>query len=140
MKKRALTVLLALSGLFLCQAVYADDAREAAAAHAAETWLALVDEGRYSESWKEASEYLRNAVSEEQWRQSLGAVRTPLGKVLSRKRSSATFATTLPGAPDGQYVVIQYETSFENKRSAVETVTPMREPDGRWRASGYYIK
>jgi hypothetical protein len=46
----------------------------------------------------------------------------------------------LPGAPDGQYVVIQFETSFENKHNAVETVTPMLEPNGQWRVSGYYIR
>ncbi|HWN92533.1 MAG TPA: DUF4019 domain-containing protein, partial [Verrucomicrobiae bacterium] len=47
---------------------------------------------------------------------------------------------TLPGAPDGEYVVIQYETAFENKASAVETITPMLDKDGSWRISGYYIK
>jgi hypothetical protein len=45
----------------------------------------------------------------------------------------------LPGAPDGEYVVIQFESSFEKKKSAVETVTPMLEKDGKWRVSGYYI-
>jgi hypothetical protein len=46
----------------------------------------------------------------------------------------------LPGAPEGRYVVIQYETVFENKASAVETITPMLDPDGAWRVSGYLIR
>ena len=58
----------------------------------------------------------------------------------SRTLKSATFARTLPGAPDGEYVVIQYETAFENKAAAVETITPMLDKDGSWRISGYYIK
>ena len=45
-----------------------------------------------------------------------------------------------PGAPDGEYVVIQYEASFENKASAVETITPMLDKDGQWRVSGYFMK
>ena len=49
-------------------------------------------------------------------------------------------ATSLPGAPDGEYVVIQFEASFGNKRASVETVTPMLDKDGQWRVSGYYIK
>jgi hypothetical protein len=53
---------------------------------------------------------------------------------------SASYQTSLPGAFDGEYVVIQFETSFENKKSAVETVTPMKDKDGRWRVSGYFIK
>ena len=31
-------------------------------------------------------------------------------------------------------------TSFQNKRTAIETVTPMRAPDGKWRVSGYFIR
>ena len=67
-------------------------------------------------------------------------VRKPLGRVLSRKLKTATFETSIPAAPDGQYVVIQYDTSFENKKAAVETVTPMLDDDGKWRVSGYYIQ
>jgi hypothetical protein len=44
------------------------------------------------------------------------------------------------GIPDGQYVVIQFITSFTNKKPAIETVTPMLDSDGIWRVSGYYIK
>ncbi len=117
-----------------------DDEKENAAVTAAEKWLALIDEGKYAESWKEAAEYFRNAVKEEQWEQSLQAVRKPLGKLVSRKVKSKTHETYLPGTPDGEYVVIQFETSFENKESAIETVTPMLEKDGNWRVSGYYIK
>jgi len=68
------------------------------------------------------------------------ASRDPLGAMVSRKLKSATYAKTLPGAPDGEYVVIQYETSFEHKQSAVETITPMLDKDGKWRVSGYFIK
>lgn len=41
---------------------------------------------------------------------------------------------------EGRYVVIQYDTTFENKKSAVETITPMMDSDGRSRVAGYYIK
>ena len=72
--------------------------------------------------------------------QSLEAVRRPLGELVSRVLESKLYATELPGAPDGEYVVIQFTTSFANKRSAIETVTPRRHADGEWRVSGYYIK
>jgi len=36
--------------------------------------------------------------------------------------------------------VIQYETRFENKASAIETVTPMKQKDGSWKVSGYFIR
>lgn len=37
-------------------------------------------------------------------------------------------------------VVIQYDTDFEHKSGAVETVVPNLEKDGKWRVSGYFIK
>ena len=107
---------------------------------ASNAWLAIVDAGRYGESWERACSYFRNAVAKEQWERQAAAVRGPLGPVLSRKVASAKYMTKLPGAPDGEYVVIQYRTKFQNKAEAVETVTPMRDEDGVFRVSGYYVR
>ena len=62
--------------------------------------------------------------------------RTTIYRTLKYKK----YTTALPGAPDGEYVVLQFETSFQNKKFAMEKVTPMRDRDGKWRVSGYYIK
>ena len=52
--------------------VSAEDSKDnTAAIAAAETWLALVDKGNYGESWQEAAAYFKNAISREQWGQSL---------------------------------------------------------------------
>lgn len=91
-------------------------------------------------SWKQASSYFQGAVTEKNWTDALNGTRKPLGKLLSRKIVKTQSATSLPGAPDGNYLVMQFDTSFANKKSAVETVTFMREKDGSWRAAGYYIK
>lgn len=115
-------------------------AKEQAAIAAAQQWLELVDASHYGQSWKQAAEYFRARVSKTDWRDAMVAVRKPLGRLKSRKLLRATCQTSLPGAPNGQYVVIQFETSFENKQAAVETVTPLLEKDGRWRVSGYYIR
>lgn len=120
-------------------AVQAGEAEDAAV-DAATGWLALVDAGDYADSWTEAAEYFRKAVTQEQWIDAMEAVRQPLGDRVSRELKSAELASTLPGAPDGEYVVIQFTTRFEHKASAVETVTPMKDPDGAWRVSGYFIK
>jgi hypothetical protein len=115
-------------------------AKEKAAAAAAQSWLALVDAGQYAKSWDEAAAYFRGAITATNWSASLRAVRAPLGPVISRKVKSTTHRTSLPGAPDGEYVVIQFTTEFANKKSSIETVTPMLDPDARWRVSGYYIR
>ena len=120
--------------------VAAESGKEKAAVVAAEKWVSLVDQGKYVESWNEAAEYFRNAVKQEQWEQAVLGVRKPLGKLVSRKVMRTTYKTALPGAPDGEYVVIEFMTTFENKKAAVETVTPKMEKDGNWRVSGYFIK
>jgi len=120
--------------------IAAEPEKEKVAVAAAEKWVALVDSGKYVESWKEAAAYFKNAVKQEQWEQAVQAVRKPLGKLVARKVKTSTYKTALPGAPDGEYVVITFETAFENKKTAIETVTPMMDKDGKWRVSGYFIK
>ena len=119
---------------------HAQQKAEDLAQKASGEWLALTDSGKYAESWDEASTVFKTAVTKDQWQGALHKVRDPLGKLISRKFKSATYTKSLPGAPDGEYVVIQYETNFENKQSAVETVTPALDKDGKWRVSGYFIR
>ncbi|HXF81037.1 MAG TPA: DUF4019 domain-containing protein, partial [Usitatibacter sp.] len=59
--------------------------------------------------------------------------------LIARKVRSARYTRELPNAPAGEYVVIQYDTRFERVPHAVETVTPMKDPDGTWRVSGYFV-
>src|SRR5215470_2117636 len=124
MKSLWLTVM----GLLIVSAAGAIDARAGAedvkgATDAALVWLALIDDGNYSQSWSNASSFFRGAVTQKSWETSLRGLRNPLGKVVSRGVMKANETESLPGAPDGNYVVIQLETSFAAKASATETVT-----------------
>ena len=132
--------LMALFLAFATIAAKSDERSEAAAITVSKTWLALIDGGRYDQGWNAAAKLLKRAASKEELVRALTSVRTPLGGVVARKLKSKHYATSLPGVPDGNYVVIQYDTVFANKRSSVETITPMLEPDGIWRVSGYYIR
>ena len=107
---------------------------------AASHWLTLTDAENFAGSWDQAASAFQLAITKSHWESALKSVRSPLGRVKSRKLKSAVFTRSLPGAPDGEYVVIQYDTQFENKASAVETLTPLREKDGAWKVSGYFIK
>lgn len=134
-----LTIVMVAGMTTICSA--ADNSKkEVAAIESASSWVQLVDNGKYGESWDAAATVFKKAITKEKWQQAMKQVREPLGKLVSRKVKSATYATTLPGAPDGEYVVIQFETTFANKKSAVETVTPMVDSDGKWHISGYYIR
>jgi hypothetical protein len=131
--------LAAIVGLSGCSSSGNPQAENAAVA-SAEAWLSLVDGGKYVESWEETAQLFKGAVTKEEWIQMVQAARKPFGKNISRKLKSKSYETALPGAPDGEYVVIQFEASFENKKSAIETITPMLDKDGKWRVSGYFMK
>jgi hypothetical protein len=107
---------------------------------AAESWLVLLDEGKFAESWTQAASLFKRAVPQKQWESAVGMQRRPLGRFESRTLIQQSYATSLPGAPDGKYVVIQYQTDFTKRKGAVETITPMLDEDGTWRVSGYFIK
>jgi hypothetical protein len=115
-------------------------AAEQAAIQAAQIWLGLVDRGRYEESWKQAASTFKATVSQAYWEKAVRATRVPLGRLISRKIESRQYITQLPWTPPGEYVVIEFDTTFKNKVNVQETVTPMREQNGQWKVSGYYVR
>lgn len=110
------------------------------AQQAAQEWLALVDGGDSAQAWEKAAPDLKKHVSKRKWQAALREMRNPLGKLASRKASSATYTKELAGAPEGEYVVIRFETAFEKRPAATETVTTFLGNDLRWRVSGYTVK
>ncbi|MGH7950618.1 MAG: DUF4019 domain-containing protein [Limisphaerales bacterium] len=93
----------------------ADAGAEKAATSAAQTWLAVIDNGDYAQSWQNSSTFFQNAVTEEKWEAAMKIFRQPLGDLVSRELKSAKATASLPNAPHGQYVVMQFETSFATK-------------------------
>ncbi len=138
MKRLLGTGLLFVSIAFSTQASEPEAIEEARVETVA--WLSLTDTGQYESSWHSASALFKAAVSKEDWEKSLSAVRTPIGVLETREMATSKFSTTLPGAPDGEYVVFQFNSSFEHKATALETVTAMKDADGAWRVAGYFIK
>lgn len=117
----------------------AQEDKELAAEEAARDWLVYVDEGEYATSWRDSGELFRQQVASHTWEDSATSAREPLGEVNSRELRVTQYTTDLPGAPDGEYVIVQFDSSFENKKSGVETVTLALEEDD-WRVIGYFIQ
>ena len=106
---------------------------------AAKEWVKLVDAKRWDESWAAAGTLFKSQLPRARWASTIQPVRDPLGAVSSRTLKSATATKSLPGAPDGEYEVVQFETSFAKKAAAVETVVLSREKSG-WKVDGYFIR
>lgn len=112
---------------------------QAEAAAAATAWLALLDRSDWTGSWEAASALFKTQVSSADWATTVGQVRGPLGAVTSRTPLAAEYSTALPGAPAGEYWVIQSSTAFANMATATETVILVRE-GGDWKVIGYFVR
>ena len=110
------------------------------AIQSAQEWLELIDNKKYELSWTNADVSIQQVIIIKDWENLISGTREPLGKIIERTVTSSEYHTELPGAPDGEYVVIVFESSFKNKKSALETVTPKKGEDGKWKVAGYYIK
>jgi hypothetical protein len=130
-----LAIVLALASGGPANAAASDDAMSAALA-----WLKLVDSCKYAQSGKQSSAVFQKSVTPEKWESMLILGRASLGKLVSRAEKSRKHTTSLHGAPDGEYYVIQFSTSFEKKEEARETVAMILESDGQWRVAGYFIQ
>ena len=113
---------------------------ETAATEAALDWLHLVDTQQYEQTWTTGSDLFQAVVKKEEWMRRMKAIRKPMGALISREKESSAYQTSMPGIPDGEYVIVRFKTSFQNKKSAMETVTMMLTEKGGWRTAGYHIK
>jgi hypothetical protein len=109
------------------------------AVSASKTWLAVIDGGKYAESWKDASDLFHQGVSQARWEKMVGDIRETLGPLQSRTYQSAELKKSLPGVPDGDYAIVSFKAVFDHKADATEVITLIREK-GRWKAGGYFIR
>lgn len=118
-------------------------AQRASAVHngqqAAGIWLGLLDAGQYGAAWDEAANRLQRAVPRAEWIARVRALRAPHGPVRARRLKWVNYPETI-AAEGGQYVVLEYETRFDNTVSAVETVTPVMDERGIWKVGAYSIR
>ena len=106
-------------------------------------WLKEMDDGKYEQSWKDASPEFQQAITSEKGVAQLGPIRKTLGRCTERKLASASAQSNLPspsGPKSGDFILAQFETSFEGLKYTVETVTFVKTADGTWKGVGYYVK
>lgn len=134
-------VLIGLIALYFENASDPQHANERKTAQAAaERWLVNLDESRYFDAWQATAVIFRTKVPQPEHEKSLNRYRKPLGAKLSRELREAEYTESLPRAPKGKYVVVQFDTVFEKNPNAVETVVEELDQEGQWQVSGYFIR
>ncbi|HSV35890.1 MAG TPA: DUF4019 domain-containing protein [Ramlibacter sp.] len=110
--------------------------KEAAGKLAAAGWLVLLDRRDWGTAWETASAVFRNSVPLPTWMDGIPKVREPFGAFIERAAADSVYKTTLEGRPQGEYVSVIFTSKFE-KKELQEVITTVREPDGKWRVTGY---
>lgn len=104
----------------------------------AQAWLVLLDRRDWGVAWDNASDLFHKRVPLGNWMDAIPKVREPYGVLVDREVAQVVYKTTLPGFPSGgDYVTVIFKSKFDKKADVTEIVTTMREPDGRWRVTGY---
>lgn len=114
--------------------------KAAAALAAADSFLKLVDNEHFAASWQDCASLLKKKVPEQKWVELLNKTRALAGPVVKRSEDEMSYSTSAADSPDGEYIVITYDTDFRNKPKAREVVTVMLDTDQAWRVAGYFIK
>ena len=104
------------------------------------SWLTLTDNRQFESSWNDASTFFQAAISESGWVSSLSPARSSLGGLTTRRITASTFSKTLRGAPYGRYIVFEFDTSFEKRVSATETLAMIKVGNDMWRVAAYSIR
>ena len=113
---------------------------EKAGQNAAHAWLLLLDRKDWGTAWDTSSAVFRQNVPLPTWMDNVPKLRDPFGAFVERQPANAVYKKTLAGRPEGDYVTAVFTSKFAKKADVVETVTTVRESDGRWRVTGYQAK
>ena len=116
-----------------------DNEKVEQAAPVAEKFLEMLDQGQYAESWQSSAQLMQGKIEQNVWVEQLTKARTLSGDVVSRERKGASYSTEAQDSPDGEYIMLTYESSFQKASEVTEYVTLALE-EGRWKIAGYFME
>jgi hypothetical protein len=102
-------------------------------------FLHMIDAEKYAESWQSAATLMQDSVTQQEWVETLTKTRARSGALIERTEENASYSTTAKDSPDGEYILLTFDSKYQNTKSVSEYVTVMLEGD-RWRVAGYFIK
>ena len=80
---------------------------------AAVEFLGLIDSAKYAESWESSAGLMRDKVTRNDWIDKLNKARNLSGNLVQRVQKSASYATEAKDSPEGEYIMLIYESDFQ---------------------------
>jgi len=119
------------------EANHEEDFKHAVAA--AESWLPLLDQGKYDEGYDATGNQTKTVTTKETFIKTCAWLRSFVGKVSGRVVALRQFRTKIAGGADGNYVSVFYDSTCGDGVHYVEHVSLELEPSGSWKVVGYHI-
>jgi len=105
----------------------------------AKDYVEGLDKGDYAQSWPKGDQLFQHTITQKEWEKALTDNRKKLGSVKSRTVKDQKPAWDPHGLPKGAYMVVEYNTAFENAPDSGELLTLRRGSDGTWRVLTYQV-
>jgi hypothetical protein len=103
-------------------------------------WLSKLDNGWFQQCYDETSQKLKDGLDKNQWLNNMITYRKPLGTADKRQEINMIYEPEIANVGKGDFVIIQYAAIYQQKLAVIEAVTLIKEEDGSWKVSGYWIK
>lgn len=116
-----------------------DEVSTATAAAAAGSFVTLLDAKVPGDAWQMFTPFAQISKPRDQWQELQQTLRTAYGPLEKRTLRGVTLQNRYTMLPDGRFAIVQFDTSFDKKQGAIETVVLARFEDGRWRVHDYVI-
>jgi hypothetical protein len=101
-------------------------------------WLAIVDKGDFNTAYGMATKALQLTIPQNEWVTMMQVMKGSLGQVTERKVIDIRTAKDPAGAPQGDYMIFVYETTFSSGKKATEIIS-LQEYNGVWRVYSYTL-
>jgi len=84
--------------------------------------LKQLDQGQNDESWHAMSSIFQAFNDQARWKTRQQVIRASYGPLISREFKNVSDRTTFSLSPDGEYVIVPFRSSYQNKTESIETV------------------
>ncbi len=106
---------------------------------AAEQFVELIDDNDFAVAYESASELMHLSHSEADWVARVKLSALLVGSVKERKLVSVLVRESYPRFPDGEYLLVYFESQREHKQKATEVVL-VQAVAGKWQVCTYRLK
>lgn len=115
----SLTIIL-LAGLAI--SVSAESLSQAEAENQARGFLQLLDQGLQDQAWFAMTPAFQALNDRTRWESRQQVIRTSYGSLTFRQLRRVSYRQTFSLSPDGEYIMVQFQSSYQRKAETVETV------------------